>query len=85
MKLILSLALVAALSGCAHYQHQQELAAKPGAKLGMTTDQVLHETSWGEPITINRTVTAHGVHEQWVYGGTNYLYFTNGKLTSVQN
>lgn len=40
---------------------------------------------WGEPESINRSSGSWGVHEQWVYGGGNYLYFENGKLTSIQN
>jgi len=37
---------------------------------------------------VNTTVTAGGVHEQWVYRGeyraTMYLYFDAGRLTSWQ-
>ena len=40
--------------------------------------------SWGKPLKINRTTSASGVHEQWVYIG-GYLYFDNGILTSIQN
>jgi hypothetical protein len=41
------------------------------------------ELSWGEPKKINETITAGGKSEQWVYKD-NYLYFNNGKLTSMQ-
>lgn len=41
--------------------------------------------SWGEPRSINKSTGAWGVHEQWVYGDGNYLYFENGILTSIQN
>ena len=51
----------------------------------MTPKQVIEKTSWGKPESINRTTNQYGVHEQWVYGGRNYLYFDNGKLTSIQN
>lgn len=51
--------------------------------LGMTKDMTL--ASWGEPNNINRTVGKWGIHEQWVYGSGNYLYFENGKLTSWQD
>lgn len=61
------------------------LKALPGVKIGMTAKQVLEGTSWGKPETINRTTTKRGVDEQWVYDGRNYLYFTNGKLTAIQN
>jgi len=85
MKFISALICAAALTGCAAMEHDRQLAAKPGVQLGMSRDQVLHETSWGEPITVNRTVTSGGTHEQWVYSGHNYLYFTNGKVSGVQN
>ena len=39
----------------------------------------------GKPTRINRTTTAFGYSEQWCYNGGNYLYFTNGVLTTVQN
>lgn len=55
--------------------------------MGMNATQVL--LSWGEPDDINRTAGSWGVHEQWVYDygdfEADYLYFENGKLTSVQN
>lgn len=60
-------------------------AKKPGARIGMSPEQVTKETSWGKPNHINRTTAAYGVHEQWVYGGGNYLYFENGRLTAIQN
>jgi hypothetical protein len=56
---------------------------KPGASIGMTAEQVRDGTSWGRPDHINRTITAHGISEQWVYGG-GYLYFNNGVLTAMQ-
>ena len=56
----------------------------PGVKIGMTKKQVLEGTSWGEPASINETITSIGTREQWVYGVGQYLYFTNGRLTSVQ-
>lgn len=52
-------------------------------RIGMTTDEV--RSRWGEPNDINRTITAHGTREQWVYGGGNYLYFEDGILTAIQN
>ncbi|MFC5699738.1 stalk domain-containing protein [Cohnella faecalis] len=50
--------------------------------IGMTTPQAL--MSWGEPDDINTTTTEYGIFEQWVYG-YSYLYFQNGKLTTIQN
>ena len=51
--------------------------------MGMTEDQAL--MSWGNPKTVNRTVTGSGVDEQWVYGSSSYLYFKKGLLSSIQN
>lgn len=61
-----------------------EWKARGGVTLGMTSAQVLN-SNWGKPSKVNRTVTQNGTREQWVYGGNNYLYFENGKLTSIQN
>jgi len=57
---------------------------KGGVRIGMSVKQVL-QSSWGKPDDINRTTTANTVSEQWVYGNASYLYFTNGKLTAIQN
>lgn len=57
---------------------------KGGVRIGMSVKQVLN-SSWGRPEDVNRTTTAAGVSEQWVYGSNSYLYFTNGKLTAIQN
>ena len=56
---------------------------KTGVRVGMS-EQDVRDSSWGKPRSINRTSTAHGDSEQWVYNG-NYLYFTNGVLTAIQN
>ena len=48
----------------------------------MTQEQA--KLAWGNPENINQTITKFGVHEQWVYGGGNYLYFENGILTAIQ-
>lgn len=57
---------------------------REGVTIGMTQQEV-RDSMWGEPQSINRTVTAGHVYEQWVYGYPNYLYFTDGILTSIQN
>ena len=64
---------------------KREVAAKKRARvsIGMNAQDV-RDSSWGKPRSINRTSTANGVSEQWVYNG-NYLYFTNGVLTAIQN
>lgn len=51
--------------------------------IGMSADQAT--LSWGKPKEVNRTVTARGAEEQWVYGDSNFLYVNNGKVTAVQN
>lgn len=51
--------------------------------LGMTEEMAL--ASRGAPDSINRDVGSWGVHEQWVYGDSTYLYFENGILTSWQD
>ena len=60
-------------------------AAKPGVRIGMTEQEVIDQSSWGRPLGRNRTTTASGTREQWIYGGRNYLYFENGRLTAIQN
>lgn len=60
------------------------LAKKPDAKIGMTKEQVLNNTNWGKPKYVNTTINAYGTREQWVYETYQYLYFNNGKLTSIQ-
>lgn len=72
-------------------QREKQIAAaekarkkKEGVSIGMS-EQEVRESSWGRPESINRTTNAFGTREQWVYGGRNYLYFENGRLTSIQN
>lgn len=57
---------------------------KQGVQIGMTQEDVL-ASNWGKPLKVNRTVNAYGTREQWVYRGGNYLYFEDGRLTTVQN
>ncbi len=52
-------------------------------RIGMTKAMCID--AWGKPQSINTSTGAWGVHEQWVYGLSSYLYFENGKLTSIQN
>lgn len=59
-------------------------AKKPRPRIGMSEKQVLRGTNWGKPDYINTTETAHGIFEQWVYEDGQYLYFSNGRLTSIQ-
>ena len=56
-------------------------AANQGV-VGMTAEQV--RQAWGEPLRINRTQSAGGTQEQWVYGLGYYVYVRNGVVTAVQ-
>lgn len=55
-----------------------------GVIIGMPPEEVRY-SSWGRPERINRSTSASGTSEQWVYGGQNYLYFEDGRLTSIQH
>jgi hypothetical protein len=57
----------------------------PDVTLGMTIAEVTEGTWWGHPERINRTRTAAGDDEQWVYSGGRYLYFHNGELRAIQD
>lgn len=50
--------------------------------IGMTADEVRNST-WGSPDDINKSVTAYGTTEQWVYGNGKYIYFEDGIVTSI--
>lgn len=60
-------------------------ASLPSPKIGMSAQFVAERTNWGSPQAINRTESATGVTEQWVYGSGNYLYFKNGRLRAIQD
>ena len=52
--------------------------------IGMTEEMAIY--SWGKPEDINQTIYSNGsVSRQYVYSNNNYLYFENGKLTTIQN
>jgi hypothetical protein len=51
------------------------------ARIGMTKEMC--RLCWGDPKDINETITAGRKREQWVYS-SGYLYFDNGKLTTIQ-
>lgn len=60
------------------------LTANPQpVSIGMTMEDVITE-GWGRPEKINKTTTAYGISEQWVYAGYRYLYFKDGYLTAIQ-
>jgi hypothetical protein len=54
-----------------------------GVAIGASMQDAI-DSSWGRPERVNRTTTAFGDREQWVYGGGNYLYFQDGVLTTIQ-
>lgn len=60
------------------------IAQLPGVKIGMTREQV-RNSNWGPPRHVNMTRKKSGSAEQWVYGDGEYLYFINGRLTTIQN
>lgn len=51
--------------------------------IGMTENEV-YASTWGAPKKKNRTETAYGVREQWVYD-EGYIYFEDGRVTSIQD
>lgn len=55
-------------------------SAKP--QIGMTADEV-KKSSWGKPQKINKSTYEWGTTEQWVYSNNRYVYFKNGKVTSI--
>jgi hypothetical protein len=58
------------------------LALNDKIKMGMNRCALL--ASWGLPNHVNKTVTAGGVNEQFVYSGREYVYITNGKVSGWQ-
>jgi hypothetical protein len=71
---------------------------RPSIEIGMTQQEAL-ASKWGRPWDINTTETATHKRAQWVYnsgpeckedgtpnkyGGHGYLYFDDGKLTTIQ-
>ncbi|MCX8075165.1 MAG: hypothetical protein N2749_06230 [Clostridia bacterium] len=53
-------------------------------EVGMSDTEVKNST-WGRPQKINKTNTAYGISEQWVYDGYKYIYLTNGIVNSIQD
>lgn len=50
--------------------------------IGMTTSEVRNST-WGEPIDINKTTYEWGTTEQWCYPNYKYIYFDDGIVTAI--
>lgn len=57
-------------------------AKREGVVVGMTPQEV-RRSSWGRPRAINADRYAGTVREQWVYGEGFYLYFRDGRLTTI--
>lgn len=56
--------------------------------VGMSANDVIR--SWGKPTSVNKTVIASTVSEQWVYsrgniGDNQYVYLRNGIVDAVQS
>lgn len=77
----------ARLEAIKDFNRRFDAAANQKVMRGMTKDQVT--MAWGSPTNINRSIGNYGVHEQWVYrqgpGSAQYVYFENGKVTSIQD
>ena len=56
--------------------------AKSAPSVGMTADQV-KKSSWGYPDKINKDTYSWGTTEQWVYNKKGYIYFKNGRVSSI--
>lgn len=58
-------------------------------QIGLTRDQLVHCTAYGEPDAINTTTNLAGTREQFVYrrqfSKPHYVYVTNGIVTAHQD
>jgi hypothetical protein len=64
-------------------QSKEAEAQKPLPYIGMTRSE-LENSRWGKPTDINKTTTALGTSEQWVYSDYRYVYLENGIVTAIQ-
>ena len=62
---------------------EQRVKKTQGVKLGMSPADVL-ASAWGKPDRKNRSISAKGTVEQWVYPDGQYLYFVNDALTRIE-
>lgn len=60
---------------------ERQRQSNPNARIGMTPIQVAYESNWGLPDSTN----TQGKFELWIYNDGRYLYFINGKLTSIHD
>ncbi len=61
----------------------QKSIEKPTPQIGMTASEV-EASSWSKPVRKNITEYPWGKREQWVYSIYRYIYFENGRVTSIQ-
>lgn len=66
----------------------ETLIAQRKVAVSMTAAQV--KRSWGPPTKVNKTISASSTSEQWVYdrgsvGSTQYVYLTDGIVSSIQS
>ncbi|QSB11973.1 hypothetical protein [Lysinibacillus fusiformis] len=64
-------------------ENNYKATIKSNPKIGMTMEEV-NNSKWGKPKNINKTTTAYGITEQWVYYGNRYIYFENGIVVVIQ-
>lgn len=66
--------------------HWRESVIRRQVEIGMPAE--LARAIRGEPSRINRTRTARGTREQWVYGDVgrrDYVYVDNGTVSAIQD
>lgn len=69
--------------GAIRPQYRNKIMAEE-VVIGMTKAEAA--AAWGSPMRVNKTTTARGEWDQWVFAGRrNYLYFDKGVLTAIQN
>jgi hypothetical protein len=59
-------------------------------KVGIGMGEVALFCAWGQPSTVNESVSAQGTRRQWVYRACDackaqYVYTVNGKVTAMQD
>lgn len=67
---------------------ERELSAIKREKVYVGMSASAAKCSWGRPDRINRTTSAYGTREQWVYSfgsRRNYIYIQNGQVDAIQN
>lgn len=74
---------LAAINACGYSEQDKANLRDKLTWIGMTAEQA--RLANGEPDRIDRSVTAAGVCERWVYGADlrqpTYLYITDGKVS----